>query len=39
MKKVRFLFPILFVLIAVESFSQDFDTLNIVKKGAKLTKV
>jgi gluconolactonase len=39
MKKVRFLFPILLVLIAVESFSQDFDTLNIVKKGAKLTKV
>ena len=39
MKKIIFLFPILLLLISGKSFSQDFDTLSIVKKGAKLVKV
>ncbi|MCP9755339.1 SMP-30/gluconolactonase/LRE family protein [Lacihabitans sp. CCS-44] len=39
MKKIKFKFLILFSLISLGGFAQDFDTLSFVKKGAKLVKI
>jgi gluconolactonase len=39
MKNIKFLYLIFITILSPSVFSQDFDTLSIVKKGAKLIKV